>query len=129
MLEVGGGTASATLPLLQALSHQGQSLVAQYDFTDLSIAFFPAARERLAQYGHVANYEAFDIAQPPEPQGLEPGSYDVVIACNVVHATPNTASSLENIRQLLRPGGTLILMEITKPELYYQLVFGSLSWW
>ncbi|KAF2633120.1 putative polyketide synthase [Macroventuria anomochaeta] len=130
ILEVGGGTASATLPLLQALSHQGQPLVAQYDFTDLSTAFFPAARERLAQYGHIVNYEAFDLANPPDLQGLEPGSYDVVIACNVVHATPNIASSLEHIRQLLRPGGTLILMEITKPEHYYQLVFGSLSgWW
>ncbi|KAF2257594.1 putative polyketide synthase [Lojkania enalia] len=130
MLEVGGGTASATLPLLQALFHQGQPLVAQYDFTDLSTAFFPAARERLAQYDHIVNYEAFDLAHPPESQGFEPGSYDVVIACNVVHATPNIASSLKNIRQLLRPGGTLVLMEITKPEPYYQLVFGSLSgWW
>ncbi|KAJ5233183.1 polyketide synthase [Penicillium chermesinum] len=130
VLEVGGGTASATLPLLQALSHHSQPLVAQYDFTDLSTAFFPAARERLAQYGNIVNYEAFDLASSPDLQGFVPGSYDVVIACNVVHATPNIASSLEHIRQLLRPGGTLILMEITNPEPYYQLIFGSLSgWW
>lgn len=130
ILEVGGGTASATLPLLQALSHHGQPLVAQYDFTDLSTAFFPAARERLAQYGNIVNYEAFDLARSPNLQGFEPETYDVVIACNVVHATPNIASSLDNIRQLLRPGGTLVLMEITNPEPYYQLIFGSLpGWW
>lgn len=130
VLEVGGGTASATLPFLQALTHHGQSLVAQYDFTDLSTAFFPAARDRLAQYGNIVNYEAFDLSQTPETQGFEPGSYDVVIACNVVHATPDITASLEHIRQLLSPGGTLILMEITKPEPYYQLIFGSLSgWW
>jgi emericellamide synthase (highly reducing iterative type I polyketide synthase) len=130
ILEVGGGTASATLPLLQALSHHDQPLVAQYDFTDLSTAFFPAARERLTQYGNIVNYEAFDLACSPDLQGFEPGTYDVVIACNVVHATPSIASSLNNIRQLLRPGGTLILMEITNPEPYYQLIFGSLSgWW
>jgi emericellamide synthase (highly reducing iterative type I polyketide synthase) len=130
MLEVGGGTASATLPLLQTMSQNGQPLIGQYDFTDLSTAFFPAARKRLAQCGHNVNYEAFDLAQAPDTQGLEPGSYDVVIACNVVHATPDIASSLNNIRQLLRPGGTLILMEITTPEPSYQLVFGSLpGWW
>ncbi|KAL6886030.1 putative polyketide synthase [Trichoderma evansii] len=130
IVEVGGGTASATLPLLEALTHHGQPLVAQYDFTDLSTAFFPAARERLNQYGNIVNYKAFDLASPPDLQEFEPGTYDVVIACNVVHATPNIASSLENIHQLLRPGGTLILMEITNPEPYYQLIFGSLSgWW
>ncbi|KAL4815813.1 hypothetical protein BDW67DRAFT_176121 [Aspergillus spinulosporus] len=130
MLKVGGGTASATLPLLQALSHHGQPLVAQYDFTDLSTAFFPAARERLAQYSNIVNYEAFDLACSPKIQGFAPGTYNVVIACNVVHATPNIVSSLDHIHQLLRPGGTLILMEITNPEPYYQLIFGSLpGWW
>ncbi|KAG8676086.1 Highly reducing polyketide synthase 40 [Fusarium poae] len=130
MLEVGGGTASATLPLLQALSHQSHPLVSQYDFTDLSTAFFAAARERLGQYGQNVNYEAFDLAQNPETQGFEPGSYDIIVACNVVHATPSIASSLEHIRQLLRPGGTLVLMEITNGDPFYQLIFGSLSgWW
>ncbi|CAN9134533.1 unnamed protein product [Alternaria alternata] len=130
MLEVGGGTASATLPLLQAMSQNGQPLIGQYDFTDLSTAFFPAARELLAHCGHNVNYKAFDLAQPSDTQGLESASYDVVIACNVVHATPNIASSLNNIRRLIRPGGTLILMEITTPEPSYQLVFGSLpGWW
>ncbi|KAF2158340.1 hypothetical protein M409DRAFT_71690 [Zasmidium cellare ATCC 36951] len=130
VLEVGGGTASATLPLLQAMSHEGNPLVAQYDFTDISTAFFPAATKKLAEYSHIVDCKAFDLQELPETQDFELGSYDIVIACNVVHATPSIATSLEHLRQLLRPGGTLILMEITKLEPFYNLIFGSLSgWW
>lgn len=86
---------------------------------DLSIGFFPTARKRLAQYSQIVNFKAFNLAESAETQGLEPGSYDIIIAYNVVHVTPSIVLSLENIRQLLYPGGILVLMEITVADPFY----------
>ncbi len=49
---------------------------------------------------------------------LAAASYDLVVACNVMPAAHSIDLTLENLRSLLKPGGRLILMEITrKPDL------------
>lgn len=130
VLEIGGGTASASLPILQAARRQGESLISSYDFTDVSHGFFEPAKERLAEFSAVVNYRVLDIERDVGAQGFEEGSYDLVIACNVIHATSDISSSMKNARALLRPGGTLILMEITTCALHYSMVFGAFpGWW
>ncbi|KAF2157804.1 putative polyketide synthase [Myriangium duriaei CBS 260.36] len=129
-LEVGAGTGSAAMPILEALFESSDSAVSQYDFTDISPGFFESAQTKLSKYDSVMNYKVFDLMRDPAEQGFEAGTYDLVMACNVVHATPSLDDSLENIRRLLRPGGVFILMEITREELFYNLIFGSLpGWW
>lgn len=130
VLEIGAGTASATLPVLQALNGQGNRHVQRYDFTDVSPGFFAAAKERLGELAEVAEFRVLDVERDAREQGFEEASYDLIIACNVVHATRRINSTLGNIRPLLKPGGKFVLMELTQPALYYNLIFGVFEgWW
>ena len=130
IVEVGAGTGSVTLPILQALQAPNRVLASEYAFTDISPAFFPAARELLSDYESITQYKTLNAEKSAEENGFEPNSYDVVIASNVLHATPQIDVVLDNVKSLLKPGGRLILMEPTKPLVHYGLVFGSLSgWW
>ena len=130
ILEVGAGTGSATLPVLQALQAPNRVLASRYDFTDISPGFFPAARELLSDFEGIIQYKTLNVEKTAEENGFEPNSYDVLIASNVLHATPCLDIVLENVQSLLRPGGKLILMEPTQDLPHYGLVFGSLAgWW
>ncbi|KAK9490612.1 hypothetical protein V1508DRAFT_424315, partial [Lipomyces doorenjongii] len=114
VLEIGAGTGGATFPLLQALGgRDGETpRFAKYDLTDISTGFFEKVMEKT---------QALDIEQDPIQQGFSPASYDLIIAANVLHAT---------IRGLLKPGGTLILIEITVKNLAASVIFGTLpGWW
>ncbi|PCG95659.1 Acyl transferase/acyl hydrolase/lysophospholipase [Penicillium occitanis (nom. inval.)] len=130
VLEIGAGTASVTLPLLQKLKLDDRVLASRYDFTDISAGFFPAAKERLADFEDVVNYQVLNAENNPVDQGFTPNSYDILIACNVIHATSKIETVLQNVRSLLKPGGKFILMEITMNQLYYNLFYGAFSgWW
>jgi emericellamide synthase (highly reducing iterative type I polyketide synthase) len=130
VLEIGAGTGSASEAMLGSLCPSGRSKITKYDFTDISSSFFEAARERLSAYSSVVDYRVLDIELDVANQGFEEGSYDLVIACNVIHATKELSNTIKRARSLLRPGGVFMLMEITKEEIYYNLVFGSLpGWW
>lgn len=65
------------------------------------------------------------------PQGFQKHTYDVVIASNVLHATASITKTLENARSLLKPGGFLLLIEITGIEIMRTTfcVGGLPGWW
>ena len=129
ILEIGAGTGGATYSILQALGGENgaKASFASYDFTDVSPAFFEKAKDRFVSWGHRIRYSKLDIENDPGPQGFQPGTYDVVIAANVLHATARIDHSLANVRRLLKPGGKLLLMEITNRRLCFTLVFGTLQ--
>jgi NADPH:quinone reductase-like Zn-dependent oxidoreductase/ubiquinone/menaquinone biosynthesis C-methylase UbiE len=131
VLEIGAGTASATLPVLEELSCGAEELPAflSYTFTDISTGFFEKARTKLAQWTQRITYKKLDISQDPVRQGFAAEHYDVVIASNVLHATANIAATLDHVRTLLKPNGKLLLMEaIRHPAL--SLPFALLpGWW
>ncbi|RYO86811.1 hypothetical protein DL766_000149 [Monosporascus sp. MC13-8B] len=64
-------------------------------------------------------------------QRLTKGSYDVIIASLVFHAARDLAQTLRNVRRLLKPGGYLLLLEITEnDQMRFGLLFGGLQgWW
>ena len=64
-------------------------------------------------------------------QGFAEGSFDVIIASLVLHATRNLDRTLQNVRKLLKPGGYLLLLEITENEqMRFGILFGGLpGWW
>ncbi|KAJ2999173.1 hypothetical protein NUW58_g87 [Xylaria curta] len=129
-LEVGAGTGGTTKSIMRALArNQGRYL--QYCFTDISPAFFEVARDIFHDHSARMNYKVLDIEKSIEEQGFEPNQYDVIIAANVLHATKNIEVTLRNTRQLLKPGGKLLLYECTNPTaLNVNLVFGTLpGWW
>jgi acyl carrier protein len=74
-------------------------------------------------------FAVLDIEKEIGPQGFEAASMDVVYASNVLHATKNIRETLTHARDLLKPGGTLILNEMTAARDYATLTFGLLDGW
>ncbi|MFT4924038.1 MAG: acyl transferase domain-containing protein/enoyl-CoA hydratase/carnithine racemase, partial [Phenylobacterium sp.] len=71
-----------------------------------------------------------DIECPLAGQDIEPGSYDFVIATNVLHATSDMRNTLRNAKACLKPGGLIFINELCQPSLYAHLTFGLLQgWW
>ncbi len=57
----------------------------------------------MEKFGYALGYGiqgALMLTRDPSSQGFEPGSYDLILATNVIHATPNLRRSLSNIRTL-----------------------------
>jgi 3-oxoacyl-(acyl-carrier-protein) synthase/NAD(P)-dependent dehydrogenase (short-subunit alcohol dehydrogenase family)/acyl carrier protein/SAM-dependent methyltransferase len=128
ILEFGGGTGGLTAVTLPLLDRAGG--VAEYRFTDLSAHFTHLAERRFAAGRPWFTTGLLDIGRDGAAQGLEPARFDVVAAANAIHATPAIAESLGTIRGLLKPGGTLVLYEMTRLHDYVTATFGLLDgWW
>ncbi|KAI0595287.1 hybrid PKS-NRPS PsoA [Biscogniauxia sp. FL1348] len=127
VLEVGAGTGGSTSV---ALRHLGSKLE-DYTFTDLSHSFFPAAQARFAEYEGLVKFQVLNIERSPVDQGFEAHSYDLVIAAHVLHATRSISQTVQHCRELLRPGGFLILLELTSlTTLRIPFLFAGLpGWW
>ena len=95
------------------------------------MGFFTKAAELFKAYSDKMTFKALDIEKAPANQGYEAHSYDVIIASNVLHATASLETTLKNARQLLKPGGYLMLLEITNPgPVRYHSIVGSVpGWW
>lgn len=125
VLEIGAGTGGTTAAILPRLPMDRVA----YTFTDVSSYFVNAGRQQFSDFPGVL-YRALDISTDPVGQGFEPAGYDVVVAANVLHATPDLQRTLAHVRQLLAPGGELVLLEGTTPRRFLDLTFGLLDgWW
>jgi len=137
ILEIGAGTGSSTVPMLEALavvSSDGalvSSRIERYTFTDVSAAFFEKAKTKFSSYHDIMDYRVFDAEKDAADQGFDLGTYDFVIAQNVIHATRDLRVTLSNARKLLKPGGRLLLQEGVRQDfLWSGIAFGQLSgWW
>ncbi len=76
-------------------------------------------------------YKVLDIEKEPKLQGFCCHSYDLIIAANVLHSTANLQEeTLPHIQSLLRPGGHLLLLELTQQSPWIDLIFGvTQGWW
>ena len=130
IVEVGAGTGTTTQTILSGMRNAaGQPMYSRYTFTDISAGFFPAAKERLQDFENL-DFMPLDISRDPMEQGFTMNSYDAVIATNVLHATHNIHESLQNVRNLLRPGGRLILQELCSFSKESNYIWGTLpGWW
>lgn len=127
MIEIGAGTGGCTKGILAAL---GDSF-ASYTFTDISPSFFEKAKQRLASYIDRIDFKPLNISLEPSSQGFTSQAYDLAVAGNVLHATPDLADTLRNTRALLRPGGYLVAVEcIDNTAIRAGFVQGGLEgWW
>ncbi|GKZ33156.1 type I Iterative Polyketide synthase (PKS) [Aspergillus brasiliensis] len=136
IVEVGAGTGSATLPILKALSggettdYDSVPNFSCYHYTDISTGFFENARRKLSRWPQLT-YQKLDIRHHPAEQGFKVGSYDLVIAVNVLHATPDITATVQHVRALLKPGtGKLGIVEHTDNNDPTVLPFALLpDWW
>lgn len=135
ILEIGAGTGASTDFILDALKghDNGAATVrncSQYDYTDISPAFFGAALDRYERYSDVIRFKVLDIEQDPSEQGFDVGSYDLIIAASVLHATRNLEITMRHARKLLKRGGKFVLFEPTQDVLRAGFAFGLLpGWW
>ena len=134
ILEIGAGTGSATAIALEAFSAKSEggsgTLIGTYDFTDVSAGFFEPAKEKFSGWAHVMDFKVLDIGTAPAKQSFATGMYDLILASQVLHATPNLQKTLSHVRSLLKPHGKLIMIETTQDRLDMQLIFGTLEgWW
>ncbi|XPS73997.1 Mycolipanoate synthase [Ascochyta lentis] len=130
ILEIGAGTGGTTACVLQALqSRQKERLYQTYTITDVSAGFLSQCRERFNNYSDL-KYAMLDISADPVQQGFEPESFDLIIASNVLHATPNLRDTLSNCRALLKPDGYLFLQELCSANRCIDLTMGLFDgWW
>lgn len=131
LLEVGAGTGGTTAAVLDMLDAHGLSgALTEYAYTDVSGAFLAAARAEFGARCPAASFRTLDIARPPAAQGFAEAAYDIVLAANVLHATADIAVALRHAKALLRPGGLLVLNELSIHTLLTHVTFGLLdSWW
>ena len=136
ILEIGAGTGGATLPILETLMHYGDNELgyprfSDYHFTDISPVFFEAAQDKFKSSLDKMTFKVLDIENDPSQQGYDEGEYDLIFASNVLHATRNISETLKNTRKLLKPGGRLVLFEVTEPHIMRTgFAFGLLKgWW
>ncbi|MEH1901397.1 MAG: SDR family NAD(P)-dependent oxidoreductase [Nostoc sp.] len=125
ILEIGAGTGGTTRHLLPILNFQQ----IEYTFTDVGASFLVKASENFQDYPFI-KYKVLDIEKNPLEQEFNFQSYDIIVAANVVHATANLPRTLTHVRQLLAPGGMLVLLEATQKQNWIDLTFGlTEGWW
>ncbi|KAJ5247158.1 hypothetical protein N7468_002141 [Penicillium chermesinum] len=132
ILEIGAGTGGATLPILQSLGGNKAGSIPRfghYTYTDISPGFFEKAKSKFEDWGRLMSYQTLDISLNPVDQGFKLGSFDMIVACNVLHATPQIGQTMANIRSLLKPGGKIMLIEETTSKAIH-FPFALLpGWW
>ncbi|KAL4993533.1 hypothetical protein BDV10DRAFT_199502 [Aspergillus recurvatus] len=129
ILEIGAGTGGVTATILPAMhTPHGERLYRSYTYTDISPGFFERAQERFRAYSGV-DYQVLDITADIAAQGFD-AAYDLIIASNVLHATPNLQKTLANVKALLKPGGKLFLQELAPVTKWVNYIMGTLpGWW
>ncbi|MFC9433660.1 SDR family NAD(P)-dependent oxidoreductase [Nocardia sp. NPDC057030] len=125
VLEIGAGTGGTTPYVLAELPADR----AEYVYSDITHLFLGKARHRFSEYDFI-DYRVLDIEKDIEEQGFGLHYYDIVVASNVVHATPSLAATLANAKRLLTSNGLLLVVEATVPPHWVDLTFGMTEgWW
>ncbi|BBL71296.1 hypothetical protein MoryE10_19020 [Methylogaea oryzae] len=128
VLEIGAGTGSTAGPVLDALREAGLEGRCHYLYTDVSRAFVRHGQTRFGN--RLGGARVLDIARPPGEQGMDTGVWDVIVASNVLHATPDMRATLGHVAELLAPGGIVLVNEMVEPDHFATLTFGLLDgWW
>ncbi|HKI87051.1 MAG TPA: class I SAM-dependent methyltransferase [Thermoanaerobaculia bacterium] len=118
ILEVGSGTGSGTRALLEILADQGLDARLSRYVASEPAAFFRRRAERSlkADYRELEiAFTSLDIDLPWEEQGIEPGTFDLIFAVNVLHVAQDLSFSLRQARRALVAGGWLVAGECVRP--------------
>ena len=123
ILEIGAGTGGTTADVIHCLT--SNNIPFEYCFTDLSPSLVAAARNKF-KWCPKMDFMVLDIEQEPSLGN----QYDLVLSTNCIHATRNLTTTTRNIHKLLKEGGALCLVELTRNLPWFDLVFGLLEgWW
>ncbi|KAJ0302188.1 hypothetical protein COL516b_007239 [Colletotrichum fioriniae] len=131
ILEIGAGTGGTTYHVLKRLRNaDGTSKAAKYCFTDISPGFLAKAADRFSTDASIMEFTTLNIENEPTDQGFTPESYDLIVCANVLHATKSIQETLAHCKSLLKPGGRLVLSEVTIKRIFSGFIMGPLpGWW
>ncbi|KAJ5788789.1 hypothetical protein N7457_003779 [Penicillium paradoxum] len=126
-LEIGAGAGATSERVICAMG----SAFASYTYSDIHDSQFDDARERFSQFQSRMAFKLLDIERNIEEQSYEESCFDLVIAPLALYATRKLETTLSNVRRLLKPGGYLVMLELTNPEVMrFALILGGLpGWW
>lgn len=126
ILEVGAGRGELTHVIAPALRNEN----VEYFYTDIGKTFINEARKNFGPQYDFMDFKLFDIYGDPASQGFEQHSFDMVLALDVVHATPSLHRSIDNLRKMAVPGGWMLFIENTSSLRLVNLVWGLADgWW
>jgi acyl transferase domain-containing protein len=124
VLEIGAGTGGTTAALLPCLPAERT----RYRFTDVSPFFFDRAKESFADCPFL-HFAELDIDRELAGQGVASGGFDLVIASNAVHASRGLRAAMKRLRELVAPGGMLLLVESTVHLAWFDMTTGLIEGW
>lgn len=125
ILEIGAGTGGLSSYLLSNLPTDR----IEYLFTDVSPQFIAQAQSKFRTYPFIT-YQILDVEKDLVEQGIEPHSFNLILASNVLHATCDLRQTLGSVKELLASNGQLIVLEMTRDLRANMLVWGLLDgWW
>lgn len=128
ILEIGSGTGGTSAFVLDRVAKYGDDI--EFYFTDISKIFVKNAEKKYKEKFPFAKFMKMNIEEALDEQGFESGSFDVIFASNVVHATKNIRTSLANTYKLLKDNGIFLLNEVTEVQDFATLTFGLMDgWW
>ena len=131
ILEFGTGVReTATLTILKSLGGFSGKLprFKAYTYTDMSSDSLEMARARFDAWGSLVSYGKLNLEADPILQGYEAEMYDLIVAPGPLHATTNNHRLLHNVRKLLKPGGTLLVIQETAQKLR-DFIYAILPGW
>lgn len=123
LIEIG----SADLGIIEALDRHAPG--SRYVLTGLSQEGLSKVE---AEYASRPNtyFKVLDIAKPPAEQDFEPGSFDLLIAANVLHASACIGDVLAHVKSLLKAEGVVLLLETSAQNDLATLISGLADgWW
>jgi NADPH:quinone reductase-like Zn-dependent oxidoreductase/acyl carrier protein len=107
ILQVGTEEGAAGQAILQTLTgSKGIKRYREYVMSYASKAQLPSEKSEFRDVNHAL----LDMEEDPLDQGFNP-IYDVVVSVRAVQGSEKAQRFLENCKKLLRPGGTLVLLE------------------
>lgn len=128
ILEIGAGTGGTSGFVLKRIDKFADKL--EYYYTDISFSFLNHGKERFSAKYPFIEYALLNIESTPREKYEKLGKFDIIFAVNAVHATQDLRKSFKVIKDLLNPGGCLILNELSYVQNFLTLTFGLLDgWW
>jgi len=107
VLDICAGTGELAFALLPAVGPTGSVMAT--DFCENMLAF---ARKKQGDGRRNIAFQAADAKSLPFPDN----SFDAVTVGFGMRNIPDTVLALQEVRRVLRPGGTFVCLELTKPQ-------------
>jgi acyl transferase domain-containing protein/SAM-dependent methyltransferase/acyl carrier protein len=128
ILEIGAGSGHLTWPLAERLRNMPE---VEFHVTDLGRSLVTNTQREATKRGiDFMTFGVLDVSRDGREQGYTAGEFDIILAFNVLHATPDLHQSVRNMHNLLAPGGAFALVEAISVPRAVTMTTGLFeSWW